>query len=129
MIAISLTGPAGLTYDGEIIPDAPIVVNKEDGLVFIMRTTILIALEATLCDDSTGVFQKSTVLTARTIRPMLSCRQAFGSFSQPYLIPVKFYESFSDSSALTERRVKLVLGRDCTGRVSSRPLRVIGKLT
>jgi len=84
----------------------------------------------TLCDDSSGSFQPSTILKANPPQrfDFLPCMSGFGEYFNAKEIRVQFKYSF-DSSALTERRVKVVLGSDCTGNISSKPLRVIGKWT
>lgn len=129
---ILFTGPAGLSYVGEIPsnPDSPIVVSHEDGLTFELRVLEgpTGALETTVCESvANAPFRLSTVLMTRRATPIRSCLQAFGSFSQPYEVDVRFKQSFSDSSALTERKIVVVLGDDCdaTG-IRSSVFKVIG---
>ena len=97
-------------------PDSPLVVSFA-GLTFELRvlgTPSGGAPETTVCESvGNGPFQPSAVLETRTATPLRGCLSAFGSFSQPYVVDVRFNESVSDTSALTERKLMVVLGGDC----------------
>lgn len=129
-VSLYASGPAGLSYEGEIPPENPLVVSF-DGLTFELRVLENIAggsLETTVCESvDDGPFQPSSVLETRTARPLRGCLQPFGSFSQPYVVDVKFNESITDTAVLTERKIMMVLGSDCnTDEVHSGIFSVIG---
>lgn len=116
------TGPSGLSYAGEPPPnpDAPLVVSMENGLTFELRVlqdrAPTRAIETTVCDSiSDAPFQTSKLLLTRRVTPLRSCLQAPGVFSQPYIVEVRLNESFNNSSAaLTERKIMVVLGSNCS---------------
>ena len=82
----------------------------KDGLNFELR--VLVLGTPTVCDSiGQDPFEVSTILEARTPTRDSNCLQAFGSFSQPYTISVRFREG---SSQLTERRIKVILVGDCS---------------
>lgn len=127
--SLILVGPAGLIYDGEYRND-PIEIAKRDELIFELRIHQNPGT-FTVCESSgSDIFQPSSLLRHRlaTAKDMCMIASKFPHFSRPYTVRVRFEDSVSDSSELTERRVKLVLGNNCNNAaVRSDELTVIGK--
>lgn len=112
-------------------PDSLLVVNLGDRLTFELRVVEdpTGTLKTTVCESVGGsTFGPSEVLLTRAATPLRSCLQAFGSFSRPYAVHVRFNETITDSSVLTERKMVVVLGADCdTAAVRSGVFNVIGQ--
>ena len=53
------------------------------------------------------------MLDARRIAPLFGCLTAPTLFSTPYTVRVRVHEDFDDTSALTERKMMVVLGDEC----------------